>query len=256
MSDNGRWGGERYTAGDNNGGVNAITWAPALPTDAHLCPTPTGLSAPPLSTSPTGTNTSSGTTGTNNSASVGSQTVEAAVAAAKKRLAVGCCDGTVRLFEYNEGLRQWTQAQLVGTHSDWVRSVAWAPSVTSLRPRIASCAQDGSAAVWAFDHTCGRWNQTPLVGQQGEVAAAAGGAWHVEWNESGTALALTAGDGKVSLWMEATDGSGEWKQVNVLEEPPGTEAAAPSMGNGFGSQTGLSQPVGSSSSSSQHQFLF
>lgn len=230
MSESGRWGQERYTAGENNLGVNAITWAPPLSADCLLCPTPAGLSAGAAPGA-----AAAGAAAPPTTPAAAAATVDAAIATSKKRLAVGCCDGSVRIFELNEGIRQWTQAQLVGTHGDWVRGVAWAPQVASLRPRIASCAQDGSAAVWAFDATCGRWGQALLKVGAGEGTC--GGAWKVEWNETGTAVVVSMGDGRVTVWMEALDGSNEWRMVNCIEEPKGTEAAAPS-GSSFGSGAG------------------
>ena len=228
-SDGSRWGSEQVSAGEGNGGVNSISWAPALPTEASL-------RAPPAASSASSASSSSSAASSAQSSSSASASLDPAVAAAvgagKKRLAVGCCDGTVRVFELNEGLRQWVQAQLVGSHGDWVRGVAWAPAGTALRPRIASCAQDGSASVWAYDPTAARWAQQPLV-QCGNSSNSGNNTppplWHVTWNETGSALALAAGDGRISVWMESCEPSAEgWRQVNVLDEPPGTEAAAPS----------------------------
>ena len=40
-------------------------------------------------------------------------------------------------------------------HTDWVRDVAWAPSIGLPVSRIASCSQDGRVIVWRKDDTEG-----------------------------------------------------------------------------------------------------
>lgn len=48
------------------------------------------------------------------------------------------------------------------SHTDWVRDVAWAPSIGLPVSRIASCSQDGRVIVWRRDDTeGGTW--TPQV---------------------------------------------------------------------------------------------
>ena len=44
-------------------------------------------------------------------------------------------------------------------HTDWVRDVAWCPSVGLPVSRIASCSQDCKVMIWSKDETVGgKWN--------------------------------------------------------------------------------------------------
>ena len=40
---------------------------------------------------------------------------------------------------------------------DWVRDVAWAPSIGLPYSTIASCSQDGTVAIWTQDEDGGPW---------------------------------------------------------------------------------------------------
>ena len=57
---------------------------------------------------------------------------------------------------------KWILDGKLESHTDWVRDVAWAPSIGLPVSRIASCSQDGSVIVWRKDETeGGTW--TPQV---------------------------------------------------------------------------------------------
>ena len=57
-------------------------------------------------------------------------------------------------------------------HTDWVRDVAWAPSIGLPVSRIASCSQDGRVIVWRKDDTeGGTW--TPQASGMAAVTQAA-----------------------------------------------------------------------------------
>lgn len=56
----------------------------------------------------------------------------------------------------------WVSDGKLESHTDWVRDVAWAPSIGLPVSRIASCSQDGGVIVWRKDDTEGEtW--TPQV---------------------------------------------------------------------------------------------
>jgi protein transport protein SEC13 len=66
-----------------------------------------------------------------------------------RRLVSAGCDSCVRVWTYNEQLRQWRQDGVALTgHSDWVRDVAWAPNLGLPMSTIASAGQDGKVYVW------------------------------------------------------------------------------------------------------------
>ena len=63
-----------------------------------------------------------------------------------QRLASGGCDNWVRLWRFNAQEQRWhKEADLhragQSTHDDWVRDVAWAPSVGLPGSLIATCGQ-------------------------------------------------------------------------------------------------------------------
>lgn len=48
----------------------------------------------------------------------------------------------------SSGTPEWIEETRLEGHSDWVRDVAWAPSLNVARQLIASCGQDGRVIVW------------------------------------------------------------------------------------------------------------
>ena len=119
-----------------------------------------------------------------------------------------------------------------------MRDVAWAPNVGLPRAYIATAGQDKMVYVWTKDGTNGAWvktaldpssisSSTPAPSQT--VAATAGGSvagagaaggkfpdvvWRVSWSLAGNVLAVSCGDGKVTLWKESLKGA--WECVNEL----------------------------------------
>ena len=50
-------------------------------------------------------------------------------------------DHKLDYFFYREDNGQWVEEQKLDSHSDWVRDVAWAPSIGLPKSVIASCSQ-------------------------------------------------------------------------------------------------------------------
>ncbi|CEQ38749.1 SPOSA6832_00189, partial [Sporobolomyces salmonicolor] len=130
-------------------------------------------------------------------------------------------------------------------HSDWVRDVAWAPSVGVGKAYLASAGQDKTVYIWTQTDSQSPWTRTALEpsssttsapSQPGQQPPASGGegkfgdvVWRVSWSVAGNVLAVSsgafglslfscdmkrtlrswvtiAGDGKVSLWKESIKG--------------------------------------------------
>ncbi|KAF8127346.1 WD40-repeat-containing domain protein [Mycena galopus ATCC 62051] len=105
-----------------------------------------------------------------------------------KRFASAGCDNLVRIWGYREDQQAWVEEDVLEGHTDWVRDVAWAPSVGLTRSYIATASQDRTVLCWVRDGPAGQ--QIPDV------------VWRVSWSLAGNLLAVSCGDGKVTLWKE------------------------------------------------------
>lgn len=167
------------------------------------------------------------------------------------RLVTGGCDNLVKIWRFDGERDEWVEEKVLPTaHTDWVRGVAWAPSVGE-ESLIASCSQvravgggrqprrapsapcprcapalplpllvpnpplalqDKKAIVWTSAGPESDW--VPKVIQFSCVV------WSVSWSTTGSILAVACADNAVTLWKE--DAQGEWKQIGSLSEdaPP------------------------------------
>ncbi len=126
-----------------------------------------------------------------------------------RRFVTGGSDNMLRLWSYDTASQTYKQERepLTG-HSDWVRDVAWSPSVLQ-KSYIASASQDKTVRIWTSDPSQpGNWNCKIL---NFDVVL-----WRVSWSLSGNVLAVSAGDNKVSLWKGNL--RGEWECVKTIEE--------------------------------------
>ncbi|GJN91584.1 hypothetical protein Rhopal_004607-T1 [Rhodotorula paludigena] len=143
-----------------------------------------------------------------------------------KRFATGGCDGLVKVWAWNEQTKEWAPdpvEHVLSGHTDWVRDVAWAPSVGVGKAYLASAGQDKAVLVWTQPDARSAWTRTQLdpsgtpaalpqqqQGQQGQQQPVEGKfgdvVWRVSWSVAGNVLAVSSGDGKVSLWKENLKG--------------------------------------------------
>jgi len=131
---------------------------------------------------------------------------------AVKRLVSGGCDNLVKIWV--EKADQWTEDSRLEIHTDWIRDVAWAPSVGLPRSVIASCSQDKRVVIWSSDD-----NQTwtPSILHTFEDVV-----WSVSWSLIGNILAVSGGDNKVSLWRETNEG--QWACISEVARGIGHSA--------------------------------
>ncbi|KAF8210068.1 WD40 repeat-like protein [Mycena galopus ATCC 62051] len=135
-----------------------------------------------------------------------------------KRFASAGCDNLVRIWGYREDQQAWVEEDVLEGHTDWVRDVAWAPSVGLTRSYIATASQDRTVCVWVRDGPAGQWVRSVLDPSGGEASAMGGKfpdvVWRVSWSLAGNLLAVSCGDGKVTLWKENL--RGVWECVSDM----------------------------------------
>ncbi|KAF2260825.1 WD40 repeat-like protein [Lojkania enalia] len=161
------WTDQRFQACGS--GVNSVSWAPAV--------------SPGQVTSASGNQTS-----------------------VARRFVTGGSDCQVKLWEWNTEQNAYVNTQILPGHTDWVRDVAWSPTVLS-KSYIASASQDKTVRIWTSSDLQ-TWKSTVL-----NVDAVA---WRVSWSLSGNVLAISTGDNRVSLWKERL--SGGWECVKTIDE--------------------------------------
>ncbi|KAL7059970.1 hypothetical protein AAHC03_09647 [Spirometra sp. Aus1] len=162
-------------------GVNAVSWAPAINANFMLNPSL-------------------------------NQTVNSLV----KRLASGGCDCLVKIWrEDHDSGRNWTEEARLEGHTDWVRDVAWSPSLSLSRQLIASCGQDCRVIIWQSQRGASGQTASEQLGDTAEPAVwkllplqtYSDVVWHVSWSLTGNILAVSGGDNKVTLWKENLEGN-------------------------------------------------
>lgn len=138
-----------------------------------------------------------------------------------KRMATGGCDNVVRIWVFSEDGSEWKVEHELKNHSDWIRDVAWAPSIGLPCNTLASCSEDGNVFVWTQNQLGGPWECTSVTKFDCPV-------WSVSWSVTGSVLAVSSGDTSVTLWKESLDRS--WVQVSNVDQAadaPGNAALPP-----------------------------
>ncbi|KAM3557640.1 hypothetical protein ARSEF4850_004978 [Beauveria asiatica] len=132
-------------------------------------------------------------------------------AAGNRRFVTGGSDNVVKIWAFDPATQSYKQeGEALTGHSDWVRDVAWSPTVLK-RSYIASASQDKTVRIWTSDSTTGgavEW-ESKTLNFEAPV-------WRVSWSLSGNVLAVSGADNKVSLWKENL--RGEWECVKKIED--------------------------------------
>lgn len=130
-----------------------------------------------------------------------------------RRFVTGGSDNEVKVWEWNA--QQGTYTQMVSLpegHSDWVRDVAWSPTLLS-KTYIASASQDNTVKIWTSTNPgdVASWQLATTLRDFGDAVL-----WRVSWSLSGNVLAVSGSDGKVTLWKENL--KGVWECVKEITE--------------------------------------
>ena len=160
-------------------GCNAVSWAPAVLPGSLIAPQPADAAG---------------------NAGQAAQSV--------KRFASAGCDNLVKIWGYREDTQAWVEEEVLEGHTDWVRDVAWAPNIGLPRSYIATASQDKTVLIWTKDSPSAPWVKTALDPSASGAASPTGSTpgrfpdvvWRVSWSLAGNILAVSCGDGKVTLW--------------------------------------------------------
>ncbi|KAJ7590435.1 WD40-repeat-containing domain protein [Mycena floridula] len=130
------------------------------------------------------------------------------------RFASAGCDNLVKIWCYRDD--SWVEEETLEGHTDWVRDVAWCPNVGLPRSYIATASQDKTVLIWTKDSPTAPWVKTALDGGAGTGAPGKfpDVVWRVSWSLAGNLLAVSCGDGKVTLWKENLRGG--WECVSDM----------------------------------------
>ena len=127
----------------------------------------------------------------------------------RRRFVSGGSDCLCRIWDFDAAQKTYNIIATLEGHTDWVRDVAWAPTVLS-KSYIASASQDKTVRIWTSDaNSEGREWACKVLEFEAVV-------WRVSWSLSGNVLAVSGGDNKVSLWKENL--RGEWECVKEMME--------------------------------------
>ncbi|KAL7059971.1 hypothetical protein AAHC03_09647 [Spirometra sp. Aus1] len=107
--------------------------------------------------------------------------------------------------EDHDSGRNWTEEARLEGHTDWVRDVAWSPSLSLSRQLIASCGQDCRVIIWQSQRGASGQTASEQLGDTAEPAVwkllplqtYSDVVWHVSWSLTGNILAVSGGDNKV-----------------------------------------------------------
>ncbi|PWN50591.1 protein transport protein SEC13 [Violaceomyces palustris] len=145
-----------------------------------------------------------------------------------KRFASAGCDNTVKIWQFSDEANRYVEVDSLSGHSDWVRDVAFAPNIGLPRSYLATASQDRTVLIWTQDTPTSAWTKVALnpASSSSSTSSSAGSAptgpnkfpdtvWRVSWSVSGNVLAVSCGDGKISLWKENLKGT--WECVSEMD---------------------------------------
>mmetsp|Transcript_26832 Transcript_26832/g.30713 ORF Transcript_26832/g.30713 Transcript_26832/m.30713 type:complete len:402 (+) Transcript_26832:50-1255(+) len=137
------------------------------------------------------------------------------------RLVTGGCDNKIRFWMKAPNANTWvedtTNQPIASTsvfHSDWIRDVAWAPSIIPNTNIVASCSEDRNVIIWTQKGGLGNeWVGKVLHTFEDPV-------WRLSWSVTGNILAVSSGDSSVTLWKQNIHEN--WVQVSSVAENVGS----------------------------------
>ena len=91
----------------------------------------------------------------------------------------------------------------MGSHSDWVRDVAWCSNIGLMQEMVASCSEDATCKVWVSEGSGKNknWSLKQEIKFDQNVPL-----WKVSWSQVGNMLAISGGDNQVRIMSEDANG--------------------------------------------------
>ncbi|KAK1922175.1 putative vesicle budding-related protein [Papiliotrema laurentii] len=122
----------------------------------------------------------------------------------QKRFVSAGSDNLIRIWRFDEEAKKWIEDEVIRGHDDWVRDVAWAPNVGLPGTHIASASQDRTVLIHSRASPSSPWKSSNLLpnAPDSKDPHFPDAVWRVSWSLAGNILAVSCGDGKVSLWKE------------------------------------------------------
>ena len=97
--------------------------------------------------------------------------------------------------------------EVIGTHENWVRDVAFANNIGMPCETIATCSEDNTVVI--RQKLEGKWIDTKLPKFRVPV-------WRVSWSLAGNMLAVAAADNNVYVYEEKT--ARKWEQIAEVND--------------------------------------
>ncbi|GMG19143.1 unnamed protein product [Ambrosiozyma monospora] len=129
----------------------------------------------------------------------------------ERRLVTGGCDNLVKVWKFDSAANTYVEEAVLQGHTDWVRDVAWSPSLLS-KYYIASASQDRTVIIWTKEAgSSGAWKKQLLTDDKFPDVC-----WRASWSLSGNVLAISGGDNKITLWKENFEG--KWESAGEVDQ--------------------------------------
>lgn len=119
-------------------------------------------------------------------------------------------DNLSRIWKFDAKENKYVEEAKLEGHTDWVRDVAWSPSVL-VKSYIATASQDRTVLIWTKEGPNGKWEKQLLTNEKFPDVT-----WRCSWSLSGNILAVSGGDNKVSLWKESLQG--KWESAGEVDQ--------------------------------------
>eukprot|EP00828_Plagiopyla_frontata_P047765 TRINITY_DN8930_c0_g2_i1.p2 TRINITY_DN8930_c0_g2~~TRINITY_DN8930_c0_g2_i1.p2 ORF type:complete len:165 (-),score=29.43 TRINITY_DN8930_c0_g2_i1:114-608(-) len=122
----------------------------------------------------------------------------------------------IKIWKYNSQNREFTQIQQFQDHSEWVRDVAWNPSIGAIYDLVASCSDDQTVIIRSLDRKTQNLINSKILRFDGPV-------WHISWSLQGNMISVSYAannniDNICQIYQENVQGDWELVKSNFAEQ--------------------------------------